>query len=393
MRKTIKLFSLMATLALAMVSKSFGADPAAMAATPVPTAAPTPVVSVGGMVDTYISTTFGGGAGTGSPIGNALYNFNTAVNSYTLSLAEVNVAAKMGEGSAHVGLAYGSTTGFLGLPYGNLLQAYVEWATGNLTVDAGQFVTHMGQEVIESKSNWNYSRSLLFAYAIPYFHTGFRATYAFDPKFSASGYVYNGWNTGFATDAGGGKTLGWMLTGTPDPSLTIMFNGIWGSLPSPLVYPAGVLSSATRMDLEGIIIWNATDKLSVAADYTYGTDSSPAIGFNGDVWGGLALYARYQIQSDWAVAARGEVYQDQNSTTLPGSVQSITGGGLGSAVGGVQLMEGTLTVEHTISTNLLVRLEGRLDTVAQLTGTAPAPLIYNGKDNQVSATLGTVYSF
>ena len=46
-----------------------------------------------------------------------------------------------------------------------------------LTVDVGKFVTHMGNEVIESKDNWNYSRSFLFAYAIPYYHTGIRLTY------------------------------------------------------------------------------------------------------------------------------------------------------------------------------------------------------------------------
>jgi len=33
-----------------------------------------------------------------------------------------------------------------------------------------------GAEVIESNANWNYSRSLLFSWAIPYYHMGFRAT-------------------------------------------------------------------------------------------------------------------------------------------------------------------------------------------------------------------------
>ena len=39
-------------------------------------------------------------------------------------------------------------------------------------MDFGKFVTSAGAEVIESKDNWNYSRSLLFAYAIPYWHFG-----------------------------------------------------------------------------------------------------------------------------------------------------------------------------------------------------------------------------
>jgi len=33
-------------------------------------------------------------------------------------------------------------------------------------------VTPAGAEVVESKDNWNYSRGLLFAWAIPYFHFG-----------------------------------------------------------------------------------------------------------------------------------------------------------------------------------------------------------------------------
>ena len=37
-----------------------------------------------------------------------------------------------------------------------------------LEIDAGKFVTPMGAEVIESDANWNYSRSLLFNYAIPF---------------------------------------------------------------------------------------------------------------------------------------------------------------------------------------------------------------------------------
>jgi len=43
-------------------------------------------------------------------------------------------------------------------------------------VDFGEFVTSAGAEVIEANSNWNYSRSLLFALATPYYHSGFRAS-------------------------------------------------------------------------------------------------------------------------------------------------------------------------------------------------------------------------
>ena len=41
-----------------------------------------------------------------------------------------------------------------------------------LQIDFGKFVTPAGAEVIESNANLNYSRSLLFNYAIPFYHFG-----------------------------------------------------------------------------------------------------------------------------------------------------------------------------------------------------------------------------
>ena len=77
-------------------------------------------------------------------------------------------------------------------------QAYVSYlvpAGKGLTVDFGKFVTWNGAEVIESKDNWNYSRSLLFALAIPYYHMGARVGYAVNDKVSVTGFLVNGWNS------------------------------------------------------------------------------------------------------------------------------------------------------------------------------------------------------
>jgi hypothetical protein len=62
----------------------------------------------------------------------------------------------------------------------NIEQAYVSYlapAGAGLQLDFGKFVTPAGYEVIETKDNWNYSRSLLFALAVPYYHLGLRASY------------------------------------------------------------------------------------------------------------------------------------------------------------------------------------------------------------------------
>ena len=72
--------------------------------------------------------------------------------------------------------------------------------------DFGQFTTSAGAEVIESGDNWNYSRSLLFANAIPYYHFGLRTSIPIGSAFTGGVQVVQGWNNIF--DNNSGKTVG-----------------------------------------------------------------------------------------------------------------------------------------------------------------------------------------
>ena len=56
-----------------------------------------------------------------------------------------------------------------------------------LQFDFGKFVSPLGNEVIETKDNWNYSRSLLFTLAVPYYHMGMRAIYSPSDKVMLAG--------------------------------------------------------------------------------------------------------------------------------------------------------------------------------------------------------------
>ena len=62
----------------------------------------------------------------------------------------------------------------------------------------------IGAEPTETANNWNYSRSLLFAWAAPYYHVGVRATLPVTDTVSVSGFLVNGWNN--AQDNNRGKT-------------------------------------------------------------------------------------------------------------------------------------------------------------------------------------------
>ena len=61
-------------------------------------------------------------------------------------------------------------------------------------LDFGKFVTSAGAEVIEAKDNWNYSRSLLFVNAIPYWHFGARTSLPVSKTETIGFQLVNGWN-------------------------------------------------------------------------------------------------------------------------------------------------------------------------------------------------------
>jgi hypothetical protein len=91
-----------------------------------------------------------------------------------------------------------------------------------LQVDVGKFVTPHGAEVIETKDNWNYSRGILFSFAIPYYHFGMRAKYAFNDKYALTGFFVNGWNN--VVDNNTGKTYGMSFAWTPNKKFGIIQN-------------------------------------------------------------------------------------------------------------------------------------------------------------------------
>jgi len=94
----------------------------------------------------------------------------------------------------------------------NIEQAFISFKPPKgkgFQLDFGKFVTSAGAEVIETKDNWNYSRSILFAWAIPYYHFGVRTSVPMGKIFTGGVQLVNGWNN--VEDNNSGKTIG--LTG------------------------------------------------------------------------------------------------------------------------------------------------------------------------------------
>jgi hypothetical protein len=334
---------------------------------PAPTPEPEPPkIDVTGFVDVYYGYNFNGTA-------PAFRAFDVQHNTFSLSLAEVAFAKGVTPESRvgfRVDLDFGKTADLVAAYepedngteiYKHIQQAYVSLLTGKVTWDVGKFVTMHGAEVIESQDNWNYTRSILFGYAIPFYHTGIRATVAASDKVSFGGYLVNGWNNG--TELDGEKTFALNATLKPSSAFTWYLNYMVGKEPT-----RNVVDVETRHLFDTTASLALSDTFTLMANVDYGSE--------GDVkWWGVAGYAKLQARPNWAVVGRYEYIDDTEG---------------GFMLLGTKAQSLTVTSDHLIAGGLKARLEYRTD----FADAAVFPDEDGGfKDSQSSLTVGLVYSF
>ena len=137
-------------------------------------------------------------------------------------------------------------------------------------MDFGKFVTPAGAEVIESKDNFNYSRGLLFALAIPYYHMGARIGYAVNDKVSLTGFLVNGWND--VMDNNSAKTVGGSvsLQAEREVGADRELPGRQGAAPRR--------DGGTRNLVDVVFSYAANGKTSLLFNYDYGHDNVTTTG-------------------------------------------------------------------------------------------------------------------
>ena len=324
--------------------------------------------TVNGLVDTYYGVNFNS---PGNRI-SGLRLFDNATNQFGLNLIEFGLDKAPDATSATSRLGYDFTMAFGnainivnstdpgGLGFAQYLKSayasYLAPVGKGLTLTFGKFVTPVGAEVIESNKNWNYSRSLLFNYAIPFYHFGLSAGYTFNDKYTLTGYVVNGWNN-LVDNYSSGKTGGLSFAWTPNKKVSVT----QGWLGGPGATPAD--NNGWRNLSDTVITYTPNSKLSLMANGDYGRVERP-LGFKGPVdWSGIAGYAKYQLNPLWAVAGRYEYYNDHDGFTTSG-FQIVQIGGV-TTYPAVPLRqhinEFTGTVERKFAQHLITRAEYRFD--------------------------------
>src|SRR6266446_9874909 len=265
-------------------------------------------VELSGFVDGYYGYNFN------KPFNrrNQLRNFDFKNNEFGLNLAELVFERKVSEDSRfgfRLDLDFGPATDWVhsvepggGEVYKNVQQAYGSFLAPvgkGLQIDVGKFVTWNGAEVIETKDNWNYTRGLLFAWAIPYYHAGVRAKYSFNSRVSLMGAVVNGWNN--VEENNGGKTLGLSLTWVPNPKLSVIQS-----------YTTGPEQTNDQRHfrhlLDTVVTYNFNKQWAVMGNYDYAQDTLTS---GGKVhWQGVAAYLHYAPTNKLAFTPRYEWFGD-----------------------------------------------------------------------------------
>ncbi len=296
-----------------------------------------PPVEIGGFVDTYFSWNLA------SPVSreNRFRNFDLAERQFVLSEAQIDIERRAAPIGFHIALNTGAASDIIHAGHTStmslLMQGFVSVVIpvgAGLSVDAGKFVTHMGFETISAKDNYNYSRSFLFAWAIPYYHIGVRAAYPLLERLTVGANISNGWNAASPPE---GKTFGAILTWKPVDALSFTANWIGGPGQSDSLDPP------FRQVVELISTFRITEQFTIAVDALYGVERTPG---EQATWKGAALYGQFALADNSTISARGEVYDDLHGFTT-GYVQT--------------LREVTMTYEQRVLQNLLLRLEYRHD--------------------------------
>ena len=358
----------------------------APAATPAPAAAPAATDAAAapapkpwrigpfdttGFVDGYYSFNDNHPTGAANGESNDLYNFDFNANQPSLSAVKLTLNKDPGKLGAHFDFIYGDTNKLIN-PKNQLEwveQAYISTKppkAKGLELDLGKFVTSAGAETIEAKDNWNYSRSDLFAWAIPYWHFGLRSSIPVSKTETVGVQVVNGWNNIIHNT--GGVTAG-LTSALVEPKYTWNLNLYTGPANSPG-------QNAYRNLVDTTVLFTPNAKFNWYLNLDFGVNADSLASGKGDTnksyWTGIAAAAHEQITARNALAARLEYFNDQ----------------AGFATGTTQnLKEGTFTYEYHWKLGLVSRAEYRRDWSDQ-------PVFHRGAtgmvDAQSTVTIGLI---
>ncbi len=346
------------------------------------------------------AATITSGAGGAAAGGNPARVFDNSQNSFTMNAAVLEFQ-KDPNPEGGVGFRFDLAAGYNakavdlatnGVRGGDVTfeQAYIDivaplsFLKGNdvfddvVDIKVGRYWTLAGAEVVRSPDNWNISRSLAFGYALPFSHTGVRATYKlFQDKVTTYWGLNNGWDS--TVDNNKQKTMEFGVSLNPIDNVTLTSSAYLGA---EQAHGTAGGANHRRFLWSNVALWNATSKLSLMGEVNLGNENRVAA-LAGQTarnaqWYTLAGYARYKLTDKLATAYRAEIFFDADTYRFEGTN--------GTSKDNWNIWEQTFTLEYNIYDNLIGRLEYRFDKSDDTN-------VFNGHTSQQTIGGQLIYTF
>ena len=215
-------------------------------------------------------------------------------------------------------------------------------------LDAGFFATHIGTESFLPKNNFT-SSTAVATYNEPFFQSGARLAYEGSERLDFAFWVVSGYN--FFLDVNDAKSVGIAASYALNDALSLSYTNLFGRESLDGVEPA---QYRTYHNLYAN--WHPADEWYLTLGGDLGTQTNSdldrptemAVMFNA-----LAT-VRYQFLPEYALTARGEIFQDPSG--FISGVYPTTDFG----INGLELYGLTLSAEYRPMKQAYLRLESRL---------------------------------
>lgn len=309
------------------------------------TAKPASPLAISGYAEVYYSYDFN------RPIDNNrpafLYSHNRQ-NEFTVNLAYIKAAYNTERVRANLALAAGS---YMNANYAaepgvlkNIFEANAGYKLSknkNFWLDLGIMPSHIGFESAIGKDCWTLTRSIV-AENSPYFESGARLSYTSDNgKVSFAALALNGWQR--ITRVSGNSLMSWgtQVIWKPSSKVTLNYSTFLGT-----DKPDSMRQWRIYHNIYGI--FQITDKFGFTAGFDIGTEQKSKGSDDTNIWYTPVAILRYTPNSQWAVALRGEYFNDKNGVII------ATGTPNGFKTSGF-----SLNADYLPLPDVALRLEGR----------------------------------
>ncbi len=211
----------------------------------------------------------------------------------------------------------------------------------NIWLDLGILPSHIGFESAIGKDCWTLTRSLV-ADNSPYFESGARLSYTSNNgKVSLAALALNGWQR--ITRVSGNSLMSWgsQIYLKPTEKLTFNYSTFFGT-----DKPDSARLWRIYHNLYAIFQFN--DKIGLTAGFDIGTEQKTKSSSDKNTWYSPVGIIRFTSNSNWAVAFRGEYFNDENGVII------ATGTANGFMTSGF-----SLNVDRSFGDHFLWRIEFR----------------------------------